>query len=224
MKKIVFEIIQLVVLYVFFTIYGYYNAPEPDNKYSWLSSAIIIIIIYPIAKIILKREKKKKDFKHCKDVGTTSGNDVSSKMCDLKVDSQIDEHINDSQKQAGIDGNEFILIKYFIDKAKPLSLEYVEQEKIAHDLGLGDYFTEYIANDWFAEEISYLNELFQKNMINRKAIELYTKIDSNFKEVSLNKKFNDGIWTLKGMKEHVFWEKQRTLAKQFIKEININKD
>ena len=60
MKKIVFEIIQVIIAYVIATIYGYYNTPEPDNKYSWLISAIMIIIIYPIIKLAEKKEKRKK--------------------------------------------------------------------------------------------------------------------------------------------------------------------
>lgn len=61
MKKIVFEIIQVVIAYVIVTIYGYYNTPEPDNKYSWLISAIMLIIIYPIIKLAsIKRKKKNK--------------------------------------------------------------------------------------------------------------------------------------------------------------------
>lgn len=56
MKKILFEIIQVFIAYVIATIYGYYNTPEPDNKYSWLISAIMLIIIYPIIK--LARDKK----------------------------------------------------------------------------------------------------------------------------------------------------------------------
>lgn len=59
MKKIVFEIIQVVIAYVIVTIYGYYNTPEPNNKYSWLISAIMIIIIYPIIKLAIKKRKKK---------------------------------------------------------------------------------------------------------------------------------------------------------------------
>ena len=59
MKKIVSEIIQVVIAYVIVTIYGYYNILEPDNKYSWLISAIIIIIIYPIIKLASKERKKK---------------------------------------------------------------------------------------------------------------------------------------------------------------------
>ena len=59
MKKIVFEILQVVIAYVIVTIYGYYNAPEPANKYSWLISAIMIIIIYPIIKLAGKKRKKK---------------------------------------------------------------------------------------------------------------------------------------------------------------------
>ena len=58
MKKIVFEIIQAVTAYVIATIYGYYNTPEPDNKYSWLISAIMIMIIYPIIKLTSKKNKK----------------------------------------------------------------------------------------------------------------------------------------------------------------------
>ena len=57
MKKIVFEIIQVVIAYVIATIYGYYNLPEPDNKYSWLISAIMLIIIYPIFKLASRKSK-----------------------------------------------------------------------------------------------------------------------------------------------------------------------
>lgn len=57
MSSVVSEIIQLVIVYVIATVYGYYNLPEPDNKYSWLISAIILIIIYPIIK--LARNKRK---------------------------------------------------------------------------------------------------------------------------------------------------------------------
>ena len=59
MKKIVIEIIQIVIAYVIITIYGYYNTPEPDNKYSWLISAIILIIIYPIIYLASKKRKNK---------------------------------------------------------------------------------------------------------------------------------------------------------------------
>ena len=57
MIKIVFEIIQVVIAYVIVAIYGYYNTPEPDNKYSWLISAIIITIIYLIIKLVRKKKK-----------------------------------------------------------------------------------------------------------------------------------------------------------------------
>ena len=49
MKKIVFEIIQVVIAYT----------PEPDNKYSWIISAIIIIIIYSIIKLASRKRKNK---------------------------------------------------------------------------------------------------------------------------------------------------------------------
>lgn len=116
--------------------------------------------------------------------------------------------------------NDDILIKYFIDKAKNLSLEYDEQEKIAFELGIGDYFTEDIANEWFTDEVKILNGLAEKKSIGNQAAELYSMIDTNFIEVSLYGKFyEEEIWTLKGLKNHAFWEKQRALAKQIIKEL-----
>ncbi len=61
MKKILIEIIRLIIIYAIVTIYGYYNDDPPWNKYSWLTSAILIIIIYPIIKISLKKIKRKND-------------------------------------------------------------------------------------------------------------------------------------------------------------------
>lgn len=116
--------------------------------------------------------------------------------------------------------NNELLIKYFLDKAKTLSLEYAEQEKLSFELGLGDYFTEDMANEWFIEDIKDLDELVNKDLISKKAIELYSIIDNNFSEVSANGKlYEKGIWTLNALKNHVFWEKQRNLARQFIKEL-----
>ena len=65
-----------------------------------------------------------------------------------------------------------LLIKYFLDKANILSLEYEEQIKKAFELDMGDYYTEDIANDWLSEDIKILNELVKKNLINKKALEL----------------------------------------------------
>ena len=111
-------------------------------------------------------------------------------------------------------------IKYFLDKANILSLEYEEQIKKAFELDMGDYYTEDMANDWLSEDIKNLNELVKKNLINKKALELYSQIDKNFIEVSLNGKlYKKEIWTLKALKNDLFWKKQRILAKQFINEL-----
>ncbi len=113
-------------------------------------------------------------------------------------------------------------IKYFLDKAMPLSLEYEEQLKMlmSFKFYIGDYFTEDIANDWFTEDINILNELVAKNVIKPKAIDLYSQIDKNFIEVSLNGKlYKKEIWTLEALKNDSFWKTQRTLAKQFINEL-----
>lgn len=56
MKKIVFEIIQVIIAYIISTVYGYYNFPAPDNKYSWLISAFLLVIVYPIVKLMKKKK------------------------------------------------------------------------------------------------------------------------------------------------------------------------
>ena len=60
MRKIVFEIVQVVIAYVIATVYGYYNTSEPGNKYSWLISAIMVVTIYPIIKLA-SRKKQRRD-------------------------------------------------------------------------------------------------------------------------------------------------------------------
>ena len=109
--------------------------------------------------------------------------------------------------------NDELLIKYFLDKANILSLEYEEQIKKSFELDMEDYYTEDIANDWLSEDIKILNELVEKNLINKKALELYSQIDKNFIEVSLNGKlYKKEIWTLEALKNDSFWKKQRILA------------
>ena len=58
MKKIVFEIIQVVIAYVIIDVYSYYNTPKPYNKYSWIISAIIVTIVYLIIKLVGKKRRK----------------------------------------------------------------------------------------------------------------------------------------------------------------------
>ena len=116
--------------------------------------------------------------------------------------------------------NNELLIKYFLDKAKNLSLGYDEQEKLSFELNMGDYFTNDMANEWLTEDINILNELVKNKVISKKVSELYALIDNNFIEVSANGKlFKKEIWTLNALKNHAFWENQRFLAKQFINEL-----
>lgn len=58
MKKVVFKIMQYVMLYIFCAVYGYYNLPAPENCYSWLISAILLIIIVAILKIVGYKNNK----------------------------------------------------------------------------------------------------------------------------------------------------------------------
>lgn len=116
--------------------------------------------------------------------------------------------------------NNDLLIQYFINKATILSLDFDEQNKKSSELDMGDYFTEDIANDWFDEDIKILNELVNKKLISSKTIELYSMINNNFVDLSLNSKlYEENIWTLNALKEHIFWKNQRNLAKQFINEL-----
>lgn len=57
MKEILFTFIQFMIAYAIVTVYGYYNTPEPYNKYSWLVSAIIVIIVGSIITIVKRRNK-----------------------------------------------------------------------------------------------------------------------------------------------------------------------
>lgn len=116
--------------------------------------------------------------------------------------------------------NNYVLIKYYIDKARNLSLNFDEQVKESSKLGIGDYFTEDIANEWFADDIKPLNELLKKNLISYKAVELYSLINANFDSVSLNGNSpKKEIWTLAALKKHSFWKQQRLLAKELLNEL-----
>lgn len=55
-----------IIAYILVAIYGYYNISEYDNKYScsWLISAVNVIIIYVIIKIVEKIVKKKKEIRN----------------------------------------------------------------------------------------------------------------------------------------------------------------
>lgn len=113
-----------------------------------------------------------------------------------------------------------LLIQYFIDKATFLSLDFDKQKKQVIELNLGDYFTEDIANDWFDEDIKILNMLVNDKLVGSRTIELYSKINDNFADYSLTGKlYEENIWTINALKDHIFWESQRNLAKQFINEL-----
>ena len=63
-----------------------------------------------------------------------------------------------------------------------------------------------------------MNELVEKNLINKKALELYSQIDKNFIEVSLNGKFyKKEIWTLEALKNDSFWKKTKNISKTIYK-------
>lgn len=110
-----------------------------------------------------------------------------------------------------------LIIKYFTDKARTLSLEFSQQQKIAFELGLGDYFTEDVANDWLTDDIIILEQLKNEGIIDSRVIEIYSLIDKNFINASLyGGSFEEEIWTLVGLENHPFWTQQRKLAKELL--------
>ena len=109
-------------------------------------------------------------------------------------------------------------IDYYIEKASFLAKVYEQQYQELYLLG--DYLTEDIANDWTVHDISLLEEMFEHKYVSYKTIELYKEITSNFVEVSRNgMSFDDSIWTLRALKEHTFWTRQRFLAKKLLAEL-----
>ena len=59
-KKILFEAIKWLAVYIFLVVYCYYNLPEPENRYGWLIVGIMLPLIYLAYWLTQKREKNKK--------------------------------------------------------------------------------------------------------------------------------------------------------------------
>lgn len=109
-------------------------------------------------------------------------------------------------------------IRYFSDKATVLASSYEDQ--IRDLLMLGDYLTEEIANDWTLNDINALEELVKEKLFSPKALDLYIQIDSNFASVSnTGESFDKNIWTLEGLRTHLFWKMQRELAREFLNQM-----
>ena len=110
-------------------------------------------------------------------------------------------------------------IRFYAKLAEFLSLPYEEQHRELKVLG--DYLTVDIAGDW-APEDSYqrFNKAYGEKIIGEDAIHLYEKINRNFHDISMDgSKYDEEIWTLKGLKDHPFWNEQRRLAKQLLDEL-----
>lgn len=55
MKKILGEIVTILFAYIIIFVYDYYNGD--NKKWSWLISAIIVIVVYVIMKLCLRGKK-----------------------------------------------------------------------------------------------------------------------------------------------------------------------
>ncbi len=119
--------------------------------------------------------------------------------------------------------NEIIItpndIDFYIRQAQNLALDYDSQYKMLGELG--DYITEDIASDWLWTALKKgILKLYENNYISENVVRIYEEIDHNFYDVSMDGKYYDEkIWTLEALRNHPFWEKQRQLAKQVLKEL-----
>lgn len=111
------------------------------------------------------------------------------------------------------------IINYFREKVKNLLTPF---RNLSPELGgAGDYLTEEIANEWFDEDIIFLEELRSTNSLILNIIKLYKEINNNFflaSEGNLN--YDSTIWTAEGFEHHPFWENQRILAKHLLDELD----
>lgn len=106
--------------------------------------------------------------------------------------------------------------KYFIQKARTLSLQYNEQIKTDSCGMLGDILTEDIANEWMLSDLDALIQICQSKEKADICVEIYKAIDNNFSIYSRN---NENIWNLDALKNHPFWEDQRKLACKLLDEL-----
>ncbi len=110
-------------------------------------------------------------------------------------------------------------INYYIEKAEFLSKS--AEELIESLPTLGDYLTDDIANEWLDEEKVLLKKYSDKKIISEKVAILYSQINDGFNRVSLGEaEYEPEIWTLQGLKNHPFWERQRQLARQLCEELH----
>ena len=59
MKKVVFEIVGVVAIYLGLVIYEYYNGLTPGGNDTWIVPAIIVVVLYLLFKLPQKRKNKK---------------------------------------------------------------------------------------------------------------------------------------------------------------------
>ena len=79
-----------------------------------------------------------------------------------------------------------------------------------------------IANEWDYEYIEFFVEkLLNDHLITESIKDCFCEICNNFEKVSKNgAQFDIKIWTKEGLIHHPFWEHQRKLAKQLLKELD----
>lgn len=114
-----------------------------------------------------------------------------------------------------------ISLSYYRKKAMELASGFIEQRQRAFELGLYDYYTEDMANDWLMEDYNDLCILQKEGRVSSVAVELYKEIAENFAVYSIGgPKYEHIIWTLDGMKSHPFWVRQRELASVLLTELS----
>ena len=79
-----------------------------------------------------------------------------------------------------------------------------------------------IANEWDYDNIRYFVEKLQNNdIISDSIVQGIKAICDNFDKVSKNgAQFDQTTWTIDGILNHPFWERQRQLARHLLNELN----
>ncbi len=106
-------------------------------------------------------------------------------------------------------------INYIKEKAELLANSNSPECDLA--VTLGDYLTDDIANDWIAEDVTFLEEMQALGIIDHNVIALYKKISLNFESAC----DDASVWKSEALFEHPFWIKQRRLAKKMLAELEL---
>ena len=118
----------------------------------------------------------------------------------------------ENKKDSNIIQKSIIFIERNLDR---ISLSFEQQ-----CIGIPDFARWNLANDIASDWENYeqvVALLYEKGIINQNICSMINRLVGNFDEVSTGgAKYEEVIWTLEGLKNHIFWTEQRKLAKELL--------